>query len=69
MDKIINWIKQIFQDESGLTSSKRVVGVIASFALIAYMFITPSDAANNSVLILALGGLSMTSIEKIMKPK
>lgn len=69
MNKIINFTKQFFTDETSTPSSKRLVGIIASVALILYMFLQPSESANNSVLILALGGLGMSSIEKIMKPK
>lgn len=66
--KFINWIKSFFEIEEK-TSSKRLVSILASIALIAYLFIYPSDAANNSVLILALGSLGITGYEKIMTKK
>lgn len=52
---------------NGNPSSKRFVGIVASLALIVYMFIWPSAGANDSVLILALGALGITSAEKIWK--
>lgn len=50
-------------------SSKRVVGVLASIAIIAYAFIWPSVNSNNSVLILAMSGLGFTTLEKIFPRK
>lgn len=66
--KFINWIKSFFEIEEK-TSSKRLVSILASIALIAYLFMYPSDAANNSVLILALGSLGITGYEKVMTKK
>ena len=66
---MIDFIKNFFTEPNGTPSSKRLVGILASLALIVYMFIKPSEAANNSVLILAISGLGFTSIEKIIKPK
>lgn len=54
---------------NGNPSSKRFVGIIASLALIVYMFIIPSDAANNSVLILALGAMGISGFEKFIPTK
>jgi hypothetical protein len=64
-----SFIKGIFCDENGLYSSKRFVGVLSSLSLIFYMFMWPSINSNNTVLILALGGLGLSSVDKIFKPK
>ena len=42
---------------------------MASIAVIAYAFINPSTEANNSVLILAVSGLGLTTIEKVFNKK
>jgi hypothetical protein len=66
---ISKFIQGIFSDADGNYSSKRLVGFIASAALIIYMFVHPSTEANNSVLILAVSGLGLTTLDKIFKPK
>jgi hypothetical protein len=66
---MIQFIKNFFTEPNGTPSSKRLVGILASLGLIAYMFIHPSDGANNSVLILAISGLGLSSIDKIFKVK
>jgi hypothetical protein len=66
---MISFIKGILSDANGIWSSKRTVGVLAGVALIIYMFVFPSEEANNSVLILSLSGLGLSSIDKIFKPK
>lgn len=63
------FLQGILQDENGEWSSKRTVGLLAALSLIAYMFIYPSTEANNSVLILAVSGLGLTTLDKIFKPK
>ena len=60
-------IKGILTDKDGTWSSKRFIGIISGISLITYMFIYPSENANNSVLILAIGGLGFTTIEKFIK--
>jgi hypothetical protein len=69
MKKLIDFIKKIISDDAGEPSSKRTVGLLASIALIVYMFIYPSNEANNSVLILAISGLGLTTLDKIFKPR
>jgi hypothetical protein len=66
---MINFIKNFFTEPDGTASSKRLVGILASLGLIIYMFIYPSEGANNSVLILAISGLGLSSIDKIVKPR
>ena len=62
-------IKGFFTDENGVWSSKRLIGIASGFGIIVYAFIHPSEGANNSILILALGGLGLSTIDKIYKPK
>lgn len=63
---MIEYFKKFCEFENN-PSSKRLIGLIAGVALVVYMFIYPSQGANESVLILALGSLGITSIEKIWK--
>ncbi len=65
---MIKYLKDLISF-NGNPSSKRFVGILASLALITYMFIWPSDASNNTVLILALGCLSITGFEKFIPKK
>lgn len=69
MKELLDFIKKIISTDTGEPSSKRTVGMLASVALIIYMFIYPSVEANNSVLILAISGLGLTTLDKIFKPK
>jgi hypothetical protein len=62
-----NFLKGILTDVDGVYSSKRFIGIIGGLSLIAYQFIHPSDAANNSVLIMSLGALGITGFEAIFK--
>lgn len=48
-------------------SSKRLVGVVGSLSLITCMFIYHTDTLVNAVLILSLGALGISAVEKIMK--
>lgn len=60
-------IKQIFCDENGQLSSKRVVGVLGSLSLMIALFIERTDASVWAVAFLAGGALGVTTIEKIFK--
>jgi hypothetical protein len=60
-------IKQIFCDENGQLSSKRVVGVLGSLSLMIALFIERTDALVWAVAFLAGGALGITTIEKIFK--
>lgn len=65
---MIDFFKGIFcEGETNIPSSKRFVGIISSISLIIYMFVFPSSISNNSVLLLALGGLGLSTIDKIFK--
>lgn len=66
--KVLNYLKKLIEYNSN-PSSKRFIGLVAGLSLCAYMFVFPSDAANNSVLILALGALGINSVDKIINIK
>lgn len=66
MKKFIDYIKQ-YAEYNNNPSSKRLVGLLSGLSLIVYMFIYPSDGSNNSVLILSLGALGISGVEKIYK--
>jgi hypothetical protein len=61
--------EEIFKDENGNYSSKRFVGIIGGISLVVYMLIYPSQYSNSSVLIMSLGALGISGIEKINKKK
>lgn len=77
--KLVNVFKLLLLDENGLISSKRFVGLMASFTLCITMFIAlflakdvcPSDSLVNAVALLAFGALGLSSVDKftIMKDK
>jgi hypothetical protein len=47
-------------------SSKRLVGVLGSISLIISMLIYQTDTLVNAVLVLSLGSLSITVVDKII---
>jgi hypothetical protein len=47
-------------------SSKRLVGVLCSISLIISMLIYQTDTLVNAVLVLSLGSLSITVVDKIV---
>jgi len=71
--KKTSWIKGLLQDERGVPSSKRFVGIIAglilSFTLIVNQFTDkltdPSPVLVNAVAMLAFGCLGLASVDKI----
>ena len=73
----MRFLKEIFTDESGSYSSKRVAGLLCAFALIAALImnttthgdIKPSDRLVDAVALLAFGALGLTSIDKWSKKK
>ena len=75
--KKTSWIKGLFQDERGVPSSKRFVGIIAglvlSFTLIVNQFTEkladPSPVLVNAVAMLAFGCLGLASVDKIWGKK
>ncbi|CAC9972904.1 hypothetical protein ACFFLS_06135 [Flavobacterium procerum] len=64
----LNYIKKLIEYNSN-PSSKRFIGLVAGLSLCAYMFVFPNEAANNSVLILALGALGINAAEKLINIK
>jgi hypothetical protein len=74
---MIRFFKEIFMDETGMFSSKRVAGLLCTLALITALImnttthgdIKPSDALINAVALLAFGSLGLTSLDKFTKKK
>lgn len=62
----MNFLKGFFTENDGTPSSKRLVGVIGAFGLIAAMFIHPCDTLYYCVTTVTLGGLAITGFEKIL---
>lgn len=68
-----NWVKGLLQDEKGIPSSKRFVGIVAGlvlcFTLIVSQFTEkltdPSPILINAVAMLAFGCLGLASVDKI----
>jgi hypothetical protein len=71
------WIISLINDEQGAVSSKRLVGLIASFTLCIVLLyltftkttITLSDALINAVSLLAFGALGLSSLDKFTTAK
>jgi hypothetical protein len=67
----ISWLKGLLQDEKGIPSSKRFVGIISGLSLPIALFINlftdhPVDSTLvNAVAALAFGALGLASIDKI----
>lgn len=75
--KFIQFISQIFSDESGHGSSKRLVGILCSLALI-FVYIhshikcqnlEPSENMTEILAILAFSCLGLTTIDKLKNRK
>lgn len=72
MKKFLSSIKQMFSDENGNTSSKRVVGILCSVFLCVTLYqnsfseehIAPSTPLVETVGALAFGCLGLSSIDK-----
>ena len=60
-------IKGFLTDETGMWSSKRLIGVIGGLSIIANMFINKSDLAIESCLILTTASLGLAVTERIFK--
>lgn len=75
--KKTNWIKGLLQDERGVPSSKRFVGIIAGLVLCFTLVISqftqkladPSPVLVNAVAMLAFGCLGLASVDKIWGKK
>ena len=70
-------MKQLFFDETGKISMKRLCGLLCTVALCATMYhnqfseqhFAPSPILVEAVAMLACGTLGLTSVEKIFKKK
>lgn len=75
--KLINWISELFKDEKGSPSSKRVVGILCAFTLCVTMYhnsfspldTAPSTALVDAVALLAFGCLGLSSVDKFTNKK
>jgi hypothetical protein len=63
---MIKFILNILKSDTP-ESSKRLVGVLGSISLIISMLIWHTDTLVNAVLVLSLGALGITAVEKIFK--
>lgn len=71
------WVISLINDEHGAVSSKRLVGLIASFTLCTVLLyltftkttITLSDTLINAVSLLAFGALGLSSLDKFTTAK
>jgi hypothetical protein len=63
---MIKFILNILKSDTS-ESSKRLVGVLGSISLIISMLIWHTDTLVNAVLVLSLGALGITAVEKIFK--
>lgn len=65
--RLINWINGLLQDEKGIPSSKRLVGIVCAIYLCTTMYAekSPPEYIVNAVALLAFGGLGLTALEKI----
>jgi hypothetical protein len=63
---MIKFILNILKSDTA-ESSKRLVGVLGSISLIISMLIWHTDTLVNAVLVLSLGALGITAVEKIFK--
>lgn len=68
-------LKELFIDENGTVSSKRVAGMICVLALVialvantfSHETIKPSDTLVNAVALFAFGAFGLTSLDKFTK--
>lgn len=70
-----NFIKSLLSDESGATSSKRIVGILAALVLFVVLILnTYTDATKDiddtlitSIMTLCIASLGLTSVDKWSK--
>lgn len=73
----LKFLGDLFRDENGLFSMKRLCGLLCTIALCTSLFVNafteahfaPSVPLVDAVALLAFGTLGLTSIEKVMKKK
>jgi hypothetical protein len=72
-----NFFREMFTDENGVVSTKRIAGMLCVIALVVSLVantfthgdIKPSDTLVESVALFAFGALGLTSIDKFTKNK
>jgi hypothetical protein len=69
--KILEWLHKLASDENGSPSSKRVIGIFSSLALIFVLIYSSlreakpvDDTIVNAVALLAFGCLGLSSVDK-----
>lgn len=69
--KILEWLHKLASDENGSPSSKRVIGILSSLALIFVLIYSSlhetkpvNDTIVNAVALLAFGCLGLSSVDK-----
>jgi uncharacterized BrkB/YihY/UPF0761 family membrane protein len=69
--KILEWLHKLSSDENGSPSSKRIIGILSSLALIFVLIYSSlhetkpvNDTIVNAVALLAFGCLGLTSVDK-----
>ena len=69
--KILEWLHKLASDENGSPSSKRVIGILSSLALIFVLIYSSlhetkpvNDTIINAVALLAFGCLGLSSVDK-----
>lgn len=65
------FLKEVFSDETGMYSSKRISGMLCVFALVTCLLVNtfyptqmPSDALVDAVALFAFGSFGLTSLDK-----
>ena len=66
---MLDFFKKILSDEHNIPSTKRVIALIGTFALIAYMFCFQSTIALEAITIIILGSLGVTGAISIFGNK
>jgi hypothetical protein len=72
-----NFFREMFTDENGIVSTKRIAGLICVLGLVTALLVDtfshgntkPSDILVESVALFAFGALGLTSIDKFTKNK
>ncbi len=75
MKKIALWISELLQDESGVLSSKRFIGIVSGLSLCVTLFLSqmngsfshPSPEIVAAVAALSFGCLGLSSVDKFRK--
>lgn len=60
-------LRELFSDENGFLSSKRIIGVLGAICLMVNMFVNNKEYSVDAVLIISLGSLGISGVESIMQ--